>query len=126
MSRVLKTLESQNHLLGTEQSVRFEKLSSQLEVLLDKIHTMSNKGTTPPDKSINTNKTILMREPYDKCPHLHLDGVKVLSEILDGLNLIEKDLTVAAKEQELLKSLNFRTRTYRYEGIADAHKATFK
>ncbi|CAK7205388.1 hypothetical protein SEUCBS139899_008159 [Sporothrix eucalyptigena] len=126
MSRVLKSLETRNQFWATEQSTRFEKISSQLEVLLDKINALSNKGTPPPDRSIKTNKAISMREPHDKSPHLHLDGVEVLSEILDGLNLAEKDLAVAAKEQELLRSLNFRTRTYRHEGIADAHKATFE
>ncbi len=121
MSRVLKTLERQNHALATEQSARFGKLSSQLDVLLQRIHALSGEGSTPPDRSQLGPHGSRSRAAQT----IRLEDVAVLGDIFDGLGLAEKDLTAAAKEHCLLSSLNFRTRTYRHEDIPEAHKATF-
>lgn len=138
MSRVLRTLENQNDSLATEQSSRFGTISSQLDALLNITQALSSKDMATPDTSqLGPNvsrpraaetkkKTISTREPYDNGPHVRLQDINSLSELLDGLSLAEKDLTVVAMEQAILKSLDFRSRTYRHEAIPEAHKATFE
>ncbi|OAA66663.1 NACHT nucleoside triphosphatase [Niveomyces insectorum RCEF 264] len=138
MTQVLRTLESQNNSLAAEQSSRFKTISSQLDVLLNTTQTLSSKNMAHHDTSQSSSnasrrraaetktKAMSTHEPYDNGPCLRLPDMKGLSELLDGLSLAEKDLTAVAKEQALLRSLDFRSRTYRYEAIPEAHKATFE
>ena len=127
MMRFLDGLRDQSFRLRAEQTARFDELSERLEALLERIQSLPQMELTgldesPPDiptqgrarKHGKTNKTLYPKD------------VSCLEELLSDLTLTEKDLAVAAREQALLRSLNFTSRSYRHENIPAAHRSTFE
>ncbi|CAK7216772.1 hypothetical protein SBRCBS47491_002941 [Sporothrix bragantina] len=117
MSGVLWRLENQNYSSASEQSTRLTKLSSQLDELQQQVRALSSKKDSSAPQAKSKNATIF-------CPTT--EDIQALGKVLDGLSLAEKDLTIAAKVQYLLRSLNFSTRAYRHEAIPEAHQTTFE
>ena len=130
MLRVLNRLQDQSRHLRLEQTAKFDELSERLKAVHTRIQCIpfeeipgkdgelpgAEKGTAARQQ---TSQQLAANTHYPK-------DLRTLEGILSDLNLTEKDLEVAAREQVLLESLNFVSRPYRHENIPAAHASTFE
>lgn len=125
MLRVLNRLRDQSHHLRLEQTAKLDELSERLKAVLKRIQSIpfeefdGQRGELPGVKKGTAARIHVANTLYPK-------DLRTLEGILSDLNLTEKDLTVAAREQVLLESLNFASRPYRHENIPVAHASTFE
>jgi len=130
MLRVLNRLQDQSHHLRLEQTAKLDELSERLKAVLKRIQSIPSEEIDGQDGELPGVKKGTAARGRTSQQHaantLYPKDLRTLEGILSDLNLTEKDLAVAAREQVLLESLNFVSRPYRHENIPVAHASTFE
>jgi hypothetical protein len=130
MLRVLNGLQDQSRHLRLEQTAKFDELSERLKAIHTRIQCIPFEEIQGKDgEFLGTKKGTAARQQTSRqvaANTLYPKDLRTLEGILSDLNLTEKDLEVASREQILLESLNFVSRPYRHENIPVAHASTFE
>ncbi|PMD12243.1 hypothetical protein NA56DRAFT_695611 [Hyaloscypha hepaticicola] len=130
MLRVLNRLQDQSRHLRLEQTAKFDELSKRLKAVHTRIQCIPFEGIPGKDGELpGAEKGTAARQQTSQqlaANTLYPKDLRTLEGILSDLNLTEKDLEVAAREQVLLESLDFVSRPYRHENIPVAHASTFE
>jgi len=128
--------------LRVDQSTKLDALAERLQALQQELRwrppTAMKRTPSVPFTRTSTGSTALPSDTGNLLddsvlplstlhgPSLTENDIKQLEDGISTLLLTQKDLALMAKEQAFLRSLNFASRTNRFEDIPIAHKDTFQ
>jgi hypothetical protein len=123
-------LQRQQRHLHSEHTARLNDLSKRLGDIMSSIESIPSKtvGTLGEIIPAYGKEEIANRHPRLRNPpnQLYPTDLSGLEYILSDLSLMERDLSAMAKQQSLLRSLNYESRENRHEKIPKAHASTFE